>query len=254
MNRPHVVSRTEWLEARKRLLAKEKAASRERDLLSAERRNLPMVRIDTDYVFEGPDGPASLRDLFKGRQQLIVYHFMFDPNWDEGCKSCSHFADNFAGSVAHLTARDTSLAVVSRASLAKIEAFKRRMGWNFTWVSSGANGFNTDFGVTVDATGAEGSAEHNYERTAMLHQAGKIWFPKGELPGLSIFLRDGDDVFHTYSTYQRGLDLFLNTYNFLDVTPLGRQEDDGRIQSWIRHHDRYPGDALRSDHQAATCH
>jgi predicted dithiol-disulfide oxidoreductase (DUF899 family) len=180
---------------------------------------------------------ASLRDLFQHRRQLIVYHFMFDPSWDEGCKSCSHLADNFAGALVHLAARDTSLAVVSRAPLAKIESFKRRMGWTFPWFSSFASDFNYDFHVTLDE--AQGSAEYNYESSAKLLQAGKIWLAKGELPGMSVFLREGDSVFHTYSTYQRGLDLFLNTYNFLDTTPLGRQEDGDRTQGWIRHHDKY---------------
>jgi predicted dithiol-disulfide oxidoreductase (DUF899 family) len=150
------------------------------------------------------------------------------------------FADNFVGSIVHLAARDTAFAVVSRAPLAKIEAFKARMGWAFPWVSSGNTDFNTDFAVTVDVDEAEGSGEYNYERAATLLKGGKIWFSKGELPGMSVFLRDADRVFHTYSTYQWGLDLFLNAYNFLDVTPLGRQEEDGRIQAWIRHHDRYP--------------
>ena len=239
MEHPRIVSRTDWLVARKALLAKEKNASRDRDALAAERRRLPMVAIDKDYVFEGTHGPVSLRDLFRGRSQLIVNHFMFDPAWEEGCKSCSHMADGYAGSLVHLAARDTSFAAVSRAPIAKLDAFKARMGWNFTWVSSGGNDFNVDFAVTVDADGADGSDEYNYEQAERLFKAGKIWFRKGELPGISVFLRSGDRVFHTYSTYQRGLDVFLNTYNLLDVTPLGRQEADGRIQAWIRHHDKY---------------
>src|SRR5262249_39151522 len=206
------------------------------DGLSAERRELPMVKVEKEYTFEGPTGRATLRDLFERRRQLIVYHFMFDPSWDEGCKSCSHLADNFAGILIHLAARDTSFAVVSRAPLAKIESFKKRMGWTFPWFSSFGSDFNYDFHVTLDE--AEGSAEYNYESSAKLLQAGKIWFAKGELPGMSVFLREGDTVFHTYSTYQRGLDLFLNTYNFLDATPLGRQEAGDRIQAWIRHHDK----------------
>jgi predicted dithiol-disulfide oxidoreductase (DUF899 family) len=237
MDRPRVVSQSEWIAARRELLTREKEATRQRDALSAERRKLPMVKVEKQYAFEGPNGRTNLRDLFEGRRQLIVYHFMFDPSWDEGCKSCSHFADNFAGSLVHLAARDTSLAVISRAPLAKIESFKRRMGWTFPWFSSFGSDFNYDFHVTLDE--AEGSAEYNYERSATLLQAGKIWSAKGEMPGMSVFLREGDSVYHTYSTYQRGLDLFLNTYNFLDATPRGRQEDGDRIQAWIRHHDNY---------------
>ncbi|HMF98528.1 MAG TPA: DUF899 domain-containing protein [Vicinamibacterales bacterium] len=237
MNRPNIVSRGEWLVARKALLAKEKEASRQRDALSAERRQLPMVEIEKPYVFEGPDGPTTLRELFKNRQQLIVYHFMFDPQWEEGCKHCSHLMDNAAGSIVHLAARETSFVVVSRAPLHKIEAFEKRMGWQFPWVSSFGNDFNYDFGVTLDPE--RPPYEYNYMDAKTLLAARKIWFEKGELPGISVFLRDGDRVFHTYSAYQRGLDLPLNTYNFLDLTPLGRQEEDGRIQAWIRHHDKY---------------
>lgn len=238
MTRP-IVTRAEWLRARKELLLAEKALTRHRDAVSQSLRQLPMVAVDKDYVLEGPRGPVTLRDLFEGRSQLIVYHFMFDPSWEEGCRSCSHLADNVAGSVVHLTARDTTLVAVSRAPLATIEAFKRRMGWTFPWLSSAGSDFNVDFAVTIDVDGVDGSRDYNYQPAAALFQTGKIWFSKGELPGLSVFLRDGDRIFHTYSTYQRGLDLFLNTYNLLDVTPLGRQEEDGRFQAWIRHHDRY---------------
>jgi len=237
MNRPQIASRAEWLVARKALLAKEKAFTRQRDALSAERRQLPMVEVEKEYGFEGPVGSATLRDLFRQHRQLVVYHFMFDPSWNEGCKSCSHLADNFVGILVHLAARDTSFAVVSRAPLAKIEAFKKRMGWSFPWLSSFGNDFNYDFHVTFDE--AAGSVEYNYASASELLKRGEIWHT-GELPGLSVFLRDGERVFHTYSTYQRGLDLLLNTYNFLDLTPLGRQEEDGRIQAWIRHHDKYP--------------
>jgi len=237
MNRPNIVSRDQWLAARTALLVQEKEASRQRDALSAERRKLPMVEIDKSYVFEGPDGPATLRDLFANRQQLIIYHFMFDPQWEEGCKSCSHFMDNAAGSIVHLAARETSFVVASRAPLRKIEAFKKRMGWEFRWVSSFGSDFNHDFGVTLDPE--RQPYQYNYTDAKTLLAQRKIWFEKGELPGISVFLRDGDRVFHTYSAYQRGLDLPLNTYNFLDLTPLGRREEDGRIQGWIRHHDRY---------------
>ncbi len=234
MDYPRVVSKAEWLAARKELLIKEKEATRQRDALSAERRKLPMVKIEKEYTFEGPNGRKTLRELFENRRQLIVYHFMFDPSWDEGCKSSSHFADNFAGTLVHLTARDTSFAVVSRAPFAKIDSFQKRMGWSFPWFSSFGSDFNYDLHVTLDE--AAGSAEYNYESSEKLLQAGKIWLAKGELPGMSVFLREGNQVFHTYSTYQRGLDLFLNTYNFLDVTPLGRQENEDRTQA---HHDKY---------------
>jgi predicted dithiol-disulfide oxidoreductase (DUF899 family) len=237
VDRLNIVSRSEWLAARKELLKREKEITRERDALSAQRRKLPIIEIEKEYVFEGPDGPANLRDLFGQHRQLIVYHFMFDPSWDEGCKSCSLFADNFTGSIVHLAARDTSFVAVSRAPLSKIEPFKRRMGWTFPWLSSVGNNFNYDFHVTLDE--AEGSTEYNYQSAATLLKQGKIW-QLGELPGLSVFLRDGDRVFHTYSTYQRGLDLFLNTYNYLDLTPLGRQEDqEPHIMAWVRHHDKY---------------
>jgi len=239
MKQPRVVTRTEWLSARKELLMLEKTATRERDALARARRTLPMVAVDHEYVFDGPGGPQSLRDLFGDRSQLIVYHFMFDPAWEEGCKSCSYLADSIAGSVAHLPARDTAFAAVSRAPIDKIEAFKKRMGWTFEWVSSYRNTFNTDFAVTIDIDDANGSDQYNYQPARALFETGKIWYRKGELPGLSVFLRNGDEVFHTYSTYQRGLDVFLNTYNLLDVTPLGRQEEDGRIMAWIKHHDRY---------------
>jgi len=238
MSFPRVVTQAEWLAARKELLAKEKAVTRQRDAVAVELRNLPMVKVDKEYEFEGPNGRVKLRDLFSTHRQLIVYHFMFDPSWDEGCKSCSHFMDQSAGSIVHLAARDTSFVVVSRARLAKLEAFKKRMGWTFPWYSSHDSDFNYDFRVTLDEE--KGAFEYNFADAEALLAAHKIWYRKGEMPGMSVFLREGGDVFHTYSTYQRGLDLFLNTYNFLDVTPLGRQEGDGQIQGWIKHHDRYP--------------
>jgi predicted dithiol-disulfide oxidoreductase (DUF899 family) len=162
---------------------------------------------------------------------------MFDPEWDEGCKGCSYFADNFVGSLIHLAARNTSFAVISRASLAKIESFRQRMGWNFPWLSSFGNDFNFDLQVTLDPDRDE--YQYNFAEAKALLAAGKIWFSKGELPGLSVFFRDDEDIFHSYSTYQRGTDLFLNTYNFLDITPLGRQEESEKMFEWLRHHDRY---------------
>lgn len=238
MDHPRVVPREEWLLARRELLTREKEVTRQRDQLSAERRRLPTVEIEKEYVFEGPHGGTTLRDLFEGRRQLVIYHFMFDPSWDEGCVSCSYLADNFAGGVVHLAARDTSFAVVSRAPLAKIEAFRKRMGWTFNWLSSFGSDFNYDFHVTLDQ--AAGSLEHNYDNAAALVQAGKLWSTEGELPGLSVFLREGERLFHTYSTYQRGLDLLIGTYNYLDLTPLGRQEaEEPHVMAWLRHHDKY---------------
>lgn len=227
-----IVDREQWTLARKELLAREKAFTRERDALSAARRELPMVKIEAPYVFAEEGGERSLAELFAGRRQLIVYHFMFHPDWDEGCKSCSYVADNFAGSVVHLAARDTSLVAVSRAPLAKIERFKRRMGWTFRWLSSHGSAFNFDFRVSFRADElAAQSVEYNYQQQN---------FGSPEAPGVSVFLREGDEVFHTYSTYGRGLDLLINTYHYLDLTPLGRQEEGLPYpMAWVRHHDRY---------------
>jgi predicted dithiol-disulfide oxidoreductase (DUF899 family) len=232
MHRPEVVSRDEWLAARKRLLTKEKEATRQRDALAAERRALPMVRIDKPYVFDGPDGRRSLLDLFAGSPQLIVYHFMFDPAWSEGCKSCSLFADTFNGAVQHLRGRDTAFAAVSRAPLEKLLAFQHRMGWTFPWYSSADSDFNYDFHVTFTPEDhAAGRTEYNY----VIQR-----FPESEAPGSSVFLRDGSEVFHTYSTYARGLDHLIGTYSLLDLTPLGRHEEGlPHTMSWVRHHDRY---------------
>jgi predicted dithiol-disulfide oxidoreductase (DUF899 family) len=231
MPKPTIVSRDEWTAARRRLLAKEKEFNRQRDALSAERRQLPMVELTKEYVFQGSEARRTLADLFEGKRQLLVYHFMFDPAWDEGCPSCSFVADNFSGALVHLAARDTSFAVVSRAPIAKIERFKKRMGWSFPWLSSFGTEFNHDFQVTLDPR----HTEYNY---APVSAQASVYPREGEREGLSVFLRDGHRLFHTYSTYQRGIDTFLNTYNFLDLTPLGRQEEDG-IMRWLRHHDKY---------------
>ncbi len=232
MEQRKIVSREEWLAARKALLAKEKEATRQRDALAAERRSLPMVRIEKPYAFEGPDGTRTLLDLFAGRPQLIVYHFMFDPSWSEGCKSCSLFADTFDGAIRHLGGRDTAFAAISRAPLAKLLAFQRRMGWTFPWYSSADSDFNYDFHVTFPPEDlAAGRTEYNYVVQK---------FPEPEAPGASVFLRDGDQIFHTYSTYARGLDGLIATYNLLDLTPLGRHEEGlPYTMSWVRHHDRY---------------
>jgi predicted dithiol-disulfide oxidoreductase (DUF899 family) len=236
MDHINVVSRDEWLSARRAFLEQEKDFTRRRDALTAARRQLPVVRIDKRYVFDGPAGPTSLLDLFDDARQLIVYHFMFEPGWEEGCPSCSYFADNFTGALVHLRARDTAFAVVSRAQFATIDAFRRRMGWGFPWVSSYATDFNYDFAVTLDDD--RDAHAYNFTDARVLKAEGRLWMD--ELPGLSVFLRDGDDVFHSYSTYSRGLDLLINTYNYLDLTPLGRNEDGlPWSMAWVRHHDRY---------------
>ena len=231
MQQPTIVSRDEWTAARRRLLAQEKEFTRQRDALSAERRKLPMEEIRKSYVFEGPTGRRTLDDLFEGKRQLIVYHFMFGPDWDQGCPACSFVADNFAGSLVHLAARDTAFAVISRAPVARIQRFKERMGWTFPWLSSFGTDFNHDFGVTLD----DSHTEYNYAPVSA-QPGGRP--QEGEREGLSVFLRDGGRLFHTYSTYQRGLDALLNTYNLLDLTPLGRQEEEGNMR-WLRYHDRY---------------
>lgn len=230
MLQPTIVSRSEWFAARTRLLAKEKELNRQRDALSEERRALPMVAVEKEYVFQGPKGRHTLADLFEGQRQLLVYHFMFEPDADEGCPACSLVADNFGG-LQHLAARDTAFVVVSRAPIEKIERFRKQMGWTFPWVSSFGGDFNHDFGVTLDAK----HAVYNFAPVS----AQPPGYPHaGEREGLSVFLRDGDRLFHTYSTYQRGLDSLMNTYNFLDLTPLGRQEEEG-IMRWVKHHDKY---------------
>ena len=255
MNRPETASWAEWLGARKALLAKEKEFTRQRDTLNAERRRLPMVRVDKDYVFQGPHGPGSLLDLFEGRQQLIVYHFMFDPSWDAGCPSCSFLTDSI-GHLAHLHARKTTLALVSRAPLRKTEAYRKRMGWTIPWYSSFGSDFNYDFHVTLDETVAP--VEYNYTDKAVLLEKGESYFTDGESHALSVFLRDGDNVFHTYSAYARGTDLLVGTYNYLDMTALGRQEDweeprgrsDGPFMAWLRRHDEYDGIAGQPNDEA----
>ena len=231
MSLPDIVSRDEWLAARTALLEQEKALTRRRDELSAARRELPMVEITDDYRFTGPRGEVGLVDLFEDRKQLIVYHFMFDPDWDEGCPSCSAGADEVSdGFLAHLHTRDTTLAYVSRAPLEKLEAWKARKGWSFPWYSSFGSEFNYDFGVTVDES--RGSATYNYRSVAGDPDwAGQPY----EMPGRSAFLRVDDRVFHTYSQYARGLESTGGSYYFLDLTALGRQDEreepKGRAES-----------------------
>lgn len=228
MSLPKVVSRKEWLAERKALLAEEKALTRARDALNTRRRQLPMVSVDRKYEFEGPEGTVSLLDLFDGHRQLIVSHFMFDPSWTDGCPSCSAGADEMSeGLQEHLRTRDTRLVYVSRAPLAKIIDYKARKGWTFAWYSSYGSDFNYDFHVTLDASVTP--LEYNY-RTRQEHEAaGTAAYVDGEepieAPGLSCFLRDGDDVFHTYSMYARGAEQTGGSYYFLDLTALGRQEE-----------------------------
>jgi predicted dithiol-disulfide oxidoreductase (DUF899 family) len=234
---PPVVSRDEWTAARKELLVKEKEATRARDALTRERRRLPMVLVDKVYVFDGPAGEVTLHDMFEGRRQLIIYHFMFDPSWDEGCSSCSYHVDNFPSHLSHLHSRETTLAVVSRAPLDRITAFKSRMGWTFPWYSSFRSDFNYDFHTTLDESVAP--IEYNYRAKSSVEAAGEQWWFFGEQPGVSAFLRDGETIFHTYSAYARGDELLSNTYNYLDLTVLGRQEEDGAHISSFLHHDKY---------------
>ena len=228
-----IASQEEWLAARKSLLAKEKEFTKARDALSAARRDLPWVKVDKDYAFDTPHGCKSLADLFGGKSQLVVYHFMLGPGWVQGCPSCSYLADHFDGMTTHLAQRDVTFMAVSRAPLAEIEAYKKRMGWHFPWASSFGSDFNRDFGVTFskDQTDAKTPA-YNY---------GTVPVNSEELPGLSTFYKnERGEVFHTYSTYARGLDILVGTYNVLDMAPKGR--DEGALpwsMAWVRRHDEY---------------
>ena len=228
-----VVPPAEWLVARKELLAKEKEFTRLRDELSRERRQLPWEKVEKQYEFEGPNGRVALADLFDGRSQLIVYHFMLGPGWEAGCPSCSFLADHFDGATIHLANRDTTFVVISRAPMAEIEAFKKRMGWKFQWVSSFGSDFNFDYHVSfTPEEQASGAVYYNYEHAP---------FPPSEGPGLSVFAKDAaGEVFHTYSSFARGLDILVGAYNFLDFVPKGRDEDGLAFSmAWVRHHDRY---------------
>jgi predicted dithiol-disulfide oxidoreductase (DUF899 family) len=230
---PHpVVSQSEWLKARKALLTKEKEFTRERDALSAARRDLPWVKVEKPYVFEGRQGRETLADLFGGKNQLMIYHFMLGPGWVQGCPSCSYLADHFDGANIHLAQRDVSLVVVSRAPFAEIAAYQKRMGWKFKWVSSRDNDFNFDFHVSFRPEDkSDGKVDYNYERTE---------FPSEEAPGLSAFIKANGAVFHTYSTYGRGLDILVGAYNFLDMAPKGRDEQGlPWSMAWVRRHDEY---------------
>ena len=228
-----IVSEADWLVARKDLLTQEKEFTRQRDALSAARRSLPWVKIDKKYVFDGPDGKETLADLFDGRSQLIVYHFMLGPGWEEGCKSCSYLADHFDGANWHLPHRDVTFVIVSRAPLPELQPFKKRMGWRFKWVSSYGSDFNFDYHVSfTKEEEAKNKVYYNYRMGE---------FMMDELPGLSVFYKtENGDVFHTYSTYARGLDMLVGAYNLLDLVPKGRDENPESTMDWVRRHDQYP--------------
>ena len=220
MTLPDVVSREQWLEARRQFLAREKEHTRARDALNADRRRLPMVKVDQEYVFEGPDGQVSLADLFGGRRQLIVQHVMFGPDWEQPCPGCSaSLAELSQGMLDHLATRETTFVLTSRAPYDKIAAKAKERGWSFPWYSSFGSEFNYDYQVTLDAD--RGLVDYNYRPVPQAVSGER----STELPGYSCFLREGDDVFHTYSTYERGADHTIGTYAFLDLTALGRQED-----------------------------
>ena len=233
MQHNRIVSRDEWLAARKQHLKKEKELTRLRDRLSAERRALPWVKVEKNYVFDAPEGKKTLADLFDGRSQLIVQHFMFGPGWEEGCVGCSFGADHVDGARLHFEHRDVTFAAVSRAPLPQLAAFKKRMGWRFTWVSSFGSDFNYDFHVSFTKDDeAKGKAFYNFELRD---------FESEEMSGISVFYRDGNgDIFHTYSTYARGDELLSSAYMYLDLVPKGRDEADLPYPSaWWRHHDKY---------------
>lgn len=233
VNHPKVVSQSEWTAARKELLAKEKEFTRLRDEISRQRRELPWEKVEKRYKFEGPSGKLAFADLFGTHSQLIIYHFMLGPGWKEGCPSCSYLADHFDSANIHLPHRDVTLAVVSHAPYAEIAAFKQRMGWRFPWYSSFTSDFNYDYQVSLrpDERGKD-EVYYNYEM---------MKFPPDERPGLSVFFKDeGGEIFHTYSTYARGLDILVGTYNFLDMAPKGRDEAGLKhSMAWVRHHDKY---------------
>jgi predicted dithiol-disulfide oxidoreductase (DUF899 family) len=232
VNHP-VVSNEAWIAERKKLLAREKELTRLRDQIARERRDLAWTRVEKNYVFDAPEGKRTLADLFEGRRQLLVQHFMLGPGWEQGCPSCSYMADHTDGMTVHLAHRDVTFLAVSRAPLAEIERFRRRMGWQFKWVSSFASDFNRDFGVSFTPEElAKGELYYNFGPWRILSE---------ELPGISVFYRDdAGEVFRTYSTYGRGVEVMMGAYHMLDLTPKGRQEHDGVYKmDWVRHHDRY---------------
>ena len=227
-----VVSEKQWIVARKKLLAEEKKFSKLRDRLNEKRRALPWVKMEKEYVFEGPDGKETLADLFEGKSQLIIYHFMFGPGWKEGCPHCSFWADHFDSVNIHISQRDTTFAVISRAPLKEIAPFKKRMGWNFKWLSSFGTNFSFDFNVSFTPEQIKsGALPYNY---------GKFKMKIDELQGVSAFYKDTKGgIYHTYSSYARGIDLMNTTYNFLDLTAKGRDENPESTQDWVKYHDRY---------------
>jgi predicted dithiol-disulfide oxidoreductase (DUF899 family) len=229
-----VVNADQWLAARKDLLSKERELTHLRDKISRQRRELPWEKVEKRYVFDGPNGKETLADLFQGRSQLITYHFMLGPGWKEGCVGCSFHADHMDGALQHLEHHDVSFVVVSRAPLAEIQAFQKRMGWKFKWVSSYGSDFNYDYQVSSKEN--SGKVYYNYEEQD---------FQIEEISGISVFYHEpGSDVFHTYSSYARGGDIFLGAYNYLDITPKGRNENGPNysLADWVRHHDRYDAD------------
>jgi predicted dithiol-disulfide oxidoreductase (DUF899 family) len=243
-----IVSREQWIAERKRLLAREKELTRLSDQIARERRALPWVRVDKNYVFDTLEGPRTLAELFDGRRQLLMQHFMFAPGWEQGCKSCSYMADHNDGANLHLAQREVTLLAISRAPLADIERFRQRMGWKFRWVSSFGTDFNHDFGVnfTQDEM-SSGKVNYNYAKQP---------FPHEEAPGISVFYQDDTgEVFHTYSRYGRGVEVMMHTYALLELTPKGRDEDALEYpMAWVRHHDRYPPvAAVKAASIAAAC-
>lgn len=243
-----VVTKEQWIAERMQLLAREKELTRLRDQVARERRALPWVRIEKDYIFETHQGPRTLAELFEGRSQLLVQHFMFGPGWEQGCPSCSFMADHSDGMTAHLAQRDVALVAVSRAPLAQIEPFRQRMGWNFKWVSSFGSDFNFDFGVSFSADEAgKGEVRYNYTMQS---------FPSEEAPGISVFIKDdAGNVLHTYSTYGRGVEVMMGTYAMLDLMPKGRDESQlSYSMAWVRHHDRYePAPARKPESAGGSC-
>jgi predicted dithiol-disulfide oxidoreductase (DUF899 family) len=240
LNKHKVVSQNDWLDARKQLLTQEKEFTRLRDQLSRQRRELPWVKVEKDYVFEGPSGKITLAELFEGRSQLVVYHFMFAPDWEEGCPSCSFWADNFNAIGIHLNHRDVTLIAISRAPSEKLEAFKRRMGWNFNWASSANNDFNYDYHVSFTPEELKGEVEYNYAKHVQSYWTGSET-GSPDLPGVSVFYKDkGGNIYHTYSTYNRGIDILNTAYNYLDLVPKGRDEAElDWSMAWLRYHDKY---------------
>jgi predicted dithiol-disulfide oxidoreductase (DUF899 family) len=244
-----VVSEREWLEASKAFLAKEKALTRQRDALSRERRELPWVKVEKNYVFDGPKGKQTLAELFDGRSQLVIYHFMFGPEWEAGCPSCSLVADGFEGSLAHVVQRDVTPVVVSRAPLSKIEAFQKHLGWGFHWVSSFGNDFNRDYRVSFTKDEMEemanGKAYYNFETSR---------HPVEEAQGISVFYKDASgDIFHTYSSYGRGVEVLMSAYSLLDLAPKGRDEEGLSFpMAWVKHHDKYENSPKAAGHSCCS--